>query len=376
MNRRTKILLAAMIPLAFFPYCKRKEPDKPARPEPRKPAKPPEPKPRTKPPDRPRPAEPPRVEPRKPRTDPGPLTKEQRKIFWGSPAERAPRKRAREAHFYVGNENELFLFQPYLKDLGGGYAGVGTDQAYLFIGWMRPEFSWLTDYDQAVVDLHWVHHAFFRKARTPHEFVELWSKTSAVEAEKTINERYAKHPRLKWFLRVYRKAQPEVHPRLRKVRRVMRKNGVDSYLTSRKIYRFVVKSIRRKRIRPMVADLRGPTSLKGVGEASRKLGVPVRLFYPSNAEEYWRWFPDGYRKNVLALNFDSKSIVIRTMTRSREKSQYTYHVQPALNFAAWIKLRRIGRIHQFKRRMVKRIRNAELFIADQPPPPGRKWQPR
>ena len=329
---------------------------------------------------RPRPPEPRPAKPRtpqgaRPRAE-GPLSKKQRDIFWGSPSERAPRKRAREGHYWVGNEWELYLYRDHLKNLGGGYVGVGSDQAYLFIGWMRPSFSWLVDYDEEVVDLQWVHHAFFRKAETPEAFVHFWSTRSKKQAVKIITEVYQQHPRLKAFLRVYRRAQPFVSPRLRRVRRAMSQRKIPCFLTDPAMYRYVAKSIEDGRVRPMVADLRGPKGLVGVGESARKLGVPIRAFYLSNAEEYWKRFPKQYIANVFALNYDEKSLILRTRTRSREQSTYNYHVQPAENFKAWLRSPAGYRVTRIKARQLKKVKNAGLFLADIEPPAPRKPRPR
>ena len=89
-----------------------------------------------------------------------PLPKAQKEIFWGSPEDAKPRvlggvtKKQYNRHYVTSNEGHLDLFYPTLKNLGGGYAGVGTDQAYLFIGWQRPTLAWLTDYDPVVGSVH------------------------------------------------------------------------------------------------------------------------------------------------------------------------------------------------------------------------------
>ena len=75
---------------------------------------------------------------------PGPLTAADKKAFWGSLEDPVPAKRNAKSkdkenkHFLYCDERGLHVFYPHIKDLGGGYMGVGSDQAYLFIGWQRP----------------------------------------------------------------------------------------------------------------------------------------------------------------------------------------------------------------------------------------------
>ena len=98
---------------------------------------------------------------------PVPLTATQRAIFHGSPEDpRAQRldgidKRLTGAHYLAGDEWHMDVFYKHLRKVrGGGYVGVGTDQAYLLMGWTRPELAWLIDYDSWVHYIHRAHAVF------------------------------------------------------------------------------------------------------------------------------------------------------------------------------------------------------------------------
>src|SRR5690606_20452462 len=73
------------------------------------------------------------------------------------------------------------------------------------------------------------------------------------------------------------------------------------------------------RIRALRGNLKGPTTLYGIGEAARKMGVPIRVFYPSNAEEYKLFRPYGpqFTKNLRNLPVDDRSLVLRTISIQR-----------------------------------------------------------
>ena len=119
----------------------------------------------------------------------GPLTEAQRAILFGSPEDEVPRKRDgilgmhEEEHYITGNERTLDLFHPHIADVGGGYLGVGTDQAYLFIDWARSDVAWLVDYDAEVQVVHELYRRFFAAAATPDEFLALWSKDGRASAK-------------------------------------------------------------------------------------------------------------------------------------------------------------------------------------------------
>jgi hypothetical protein len=65
------------------------------------------------------------------------------RVFFGSPEDPKPAHRARDSHYWVGNECALHGFYQDIKGLGGGYIGIGSDQAYLLLGWARPRLAWL-----------------------------------------------------------------------------------------------------------------------------------------------------------------------------------------------------------------------------------------
>jgi hypothetical protein len=127
----------------------------------------------------------------------GPLTEAQKAIFWGStedaPAEKllATEERLEGRHYPTCDEWNIHLFEPKVRDLGGGYLGVGTDQAYLFIGWQRPHLAWLFDYDPWVKHIHKTYHIFFEEAETIDEFIALWAKKNRKTSRKLLKEKLA-----------------------------------------------------------------------------------------------------------------------------------------------------------------------------------------
>ena len=52
----------------------------------------------------------------------------------------------------------------------------------------------------------------------------------------------------------------------------------------------------------------------GIADAARRMGVPVRIIYFSNAEEYFKAYTPAFRNNVTALPADEKSLVLRTVS--------------------------------------------------------------
>jgi len=268
---------------------------------------------------------------------PAPLTAAERAIFWQSPEDppaevRNTMKKENEGqHFLTCDEWNLHLFAPHLKNLGGGYAGVGTDQAYLFIGWQRPSLAWLTDYDPWVVRMHKIYAALFRAADSPQAMRKLWQPKGRADARAAIQARWPQDPELPKLLAIYDGYRVLVSRRLERASDDLREAKVASWLTDADTYSYVRALIEAGRVRPMLANLLETRALRGIGDVGRKLGVPLRTLYLSNAEEYWA-YPQSYRDNIAALHFDASSWIARTMAAKPTNRDYRYNLQPALAF--------------------------------------------
>jgi hypothetical protein len=272
---------------------------------------------------------------------PPPLTEEHKALFWGSkedpPAEHRGGVTPREAdkRYLAGNEKTLYAFYEDIKDLGGGYVGVGSDQAYLFIGWAKPELAWLVDYDEAVVTIHGVYRSFFLDKDTPQELVALWGKGGFEDGTAAID---AQNPpaRAKKLKRLYGRHKGWINRRVQHQLKRMAEAKIPSFWTDQEQYDYIRELYRRERIRPMLANLLESKGLKGVAQAAKELDVPVRIFYVSNAEQYWNGYTRQFRANVQALPVDDKSILLRTLLIWDVNGDYRYNVQPLANYQDWL----------------------------------------
>ena len=306
------------------------------------PAAEPEPEPEPEPAAEPEPEPAPEPEPEPDPSVRGPLTEAQLEILFGSVEDEAPdhrggvTKEQENRHYLAGNEWSLEIYYPILKDIGGGYVGVGTDQAYLFMSWARPEIMWLVDYDPAVMQIHELYRIFFAAKKTPEEFMALWDKPARAEALEILQAAAPNERRFKTLKRWYLGYRTWIYRRLKRVARGMKKAKVPSYLTDQEHYEFVQQMLEQRRVRPMVVNLLDKKGLRGVGEAAEKLGVPIRMLYLSNAEEYWPRYPKSYRKIMAQLPFADDAIIVRTLLIWEVNKDYRYNVQPAANYVEWL----------------------------------------
>jgi hypothetical protein len=250
-------------------------------------------------------------------------------------------------HYVAGNERDIAVYREHVKDLGGGYLGVGTEQAYLFIGWQRPELAWLVDYDPYVVWTHDVYFAFLAHAATPDEFMALWEQRAAALG---FLEQAYEGVRLKRARKIYTMYRGWIAKRLRALRDSHRGSGQPSFLWEQGDYDAVRRAVAEGRVRPMLANLLERGAVLEIGQAARELGVPIRVLYLSNAEEYWKRYERQFRANVAALPFDERSLVVRTLLTWHVNMDYRYDLQPAQTYLRWLAADWVRNVYDVTRR--------------------------
>jgi len=314
----------------------------------------------------------------------GPLTEAQVEILFGTAEDDAPEHRGgvtavrEDKHYLAGNERTLQAYYPVIKDVGGGYVGVGTDQAYLFMSWARPEIAWLVDYDPAVVEVHELYRLFFEAAATPEEFLALWDKPKREEALAILQAGAPDEREFKTLRRWYLGYKGWIYRRLQAVTRTMEKAEIPSYLTDQEHYDFVKQMLAQKRVRPMVVNLLETKGLEGITKASTELGVPIRLLYLSNAEEYWPRYPRSYRQTMSALPFHEHALVLRTLLIWQVNTDYRYNVQPAQNYVLWLAQPYIDDVyditHDRPKAQAEGINFFETSGSPEESPSAKRWQ--
>lgn len=274
------------------------------------------------------------AEPEPPPRALGPLSPELRERLLAIRADPPPPATTRNRHYFVSNENQHHLWRDAVSGLGGIQIGVGTEQNYLLAGWSRPEVLVLLDFDQWVVDLNWVYGLVFEHSASPDELIDAWRYRSRERVRGWIHERWPEPPELWRKLRAFEKARPEVHARLERLRQRHQKLGVPSFVDDQAEYDYVAGLWRLGRAISVRGNLVEATTLADVAAFAERAQLPVRVLYLSNAEDYFDYGTGSYRRNVLGLPFDAKSVVLHT--KPRDGSYYRYLAQSADNYRAWI----------------------------------------
>lgn len=264
-------------------------------------------------------------------------------------ADPPPPALTRNNHYWVSNEYRHDFYRETITDLGGVYVGVGADQNYLLAGWAKPEVLVLMDFDGAIPRLHRVYRLVFRAAETPEAFVAAWDEKNTAEVEGWIASEHGDGDEAKALRKAFRAARKSVHARLRWTLRAYGKRGVSTWLDDASQYGWIRQLWADGRVFPVRGDLTGAQTMRDIGAAARAAGLPVRLVYLSNAEQYFEYGTD-FRANFAGLPFDDRSVVLHTLANgkfAKADGHYHYAWQSGLDFQAHLqdpKMRKIMKL--------------------------------
>ena len=105
------------------------------------------------------------------------------------------------------------------------------------------------------------------------------------------------------------------------------------------------------RITILKGDMLAKNTMQGIGAAARALGVTIRVYYPSNAPEFWPHSAQ-YKNNVIALPFDERSVVLQTLSGvqpgfgQKKKGYWHYNAQAGLMQQDLMRRREVGSMRQ------------------------------
>ncbi len=237
--------------------------------------------------------------------------------------------------YLTTNEPRGYVWHAYIRDIGGAYVGIGSDQSYAFIAVARSRWAWVMDYDPRVVQNHLRLRAFILASPTPADFVALFAPEGKRRALAILDEAYADDPRLGILRWGYVATREDLHPYFvaqRKPSRRQRMAGKPmGWLRDPEAYRYIRTMFEQGRIAIKAGDLLMDGAMQQMGAAAHELGVPVRIYYTSNAPTAWGGqITPAYRRNVLALPFDVESLVLQTTDGGGsllQKTKWHHNVQ-------------------------------------------------
>lgn len=262
-----------------------------------------------------------------------------------------PEALTRQMHFITSDEKRHDYFRKSIEDLGGVLVGVGTDQNYTLAAWAHSEILILMDFDDLIPSLHRAYRVAFLNAKTPRDFLNMFSPSKQETMIKLLEAEYTKEKQRKRSVWAYTYSRRKIFERLPRVRERYNSLGVPTFLNNQSHYTYIATLYRAGRVFMVRGDLTGDKTMRDIARILKHLNRTVRVFYISNCEQYFE-FNEFFRKNMRRLPVDKKSVLLRTRAwrgvteNGKERIHYTYITQPYENYRAWLKRTWVKNVHQ------------------------------
>lgn len=214
--------------------------------------------------------------------------------------------------YVIPNETRNWLFKNYVKNLGGGYVGVASDANYSYIAHARSQWVWLYDFDIKIVNYHRLLKPLILASTTPDELMKHFSPYREQKTLNKIIHYYKNHPQLDIMKQVFAEYREDIYKHLYIIQRPRTHYENLGWMRSQKAYHHIHLLHKYNRISISPGDMLKDKTIRAIGKSARELGVIVRIYYPSNAEEFWQ-YSEIHKKNILSLPFDNKSIIVSTL---------------------------------------------------------------
>lgn len=214
--------------------------------------------------------------------------------------------------YVITNEHRHYLLAPYVKNLGGAYVGVAAEANYSLMAHAKSRYAWLFDFDIVIVRLHMNIKALVKRAETPRDFVQFFAPNKSKEVYAILQEEYPNHPDMDGLKGVYTKFREKLYSHYKAISQPSATFKDFGWLRNKEAYHYIRTMFLQNRIVIKPGDMLKDKTMRSIAKAVRKTGIPIRIYYPSDAEEHYE-FNDHYKKNVLSLPFDEASIAIRSI---------------------------------------------------------------
>ncbi len=267
-----------------------------------------------------------------------PICDEEVRASWGPNLARGGRATTtcRDPFPYVkANEGRTHVWAPFITNLGGAYLGVASDQNYSLIAAARSELAFLMDYDPRVVALHRRLRALILHSETPEAFIARFAPEAQRDSLAILDRVYAETPDLLALKAGFRANREELHAYYQaQLDRPPRGQPADFGWLRPDHYAYIRALYLQDRIIPIKGDLMGERTITAVATAVRAADLPLRIVYLSNAPTAWGGqITPGYRRNLLALPLDDRSVVLQTTNGGgfRQNGYWHYNIHAGLH---------------------------------------------
>lgn len=266
-------------------------------------------------------------------------------------------------HYPISNEFRHDLWFEHVRDLGGAFVGVGTDQCYTLAAVQNASMIWVVDFDPLVPVIHRLYAVLVPASESPEALVARFAEENETATVELLRAQLGESEDADGVVQAFRRNRARMFPYLRRVLRNRPEGTAASWLSDPSLYARVRALHRAGRVVARNGDVTAEGALRAVGRVARELDVSVRVVYFSNAEQFFPYTAD-FRANLEGLPTDERSIVLRTF---RERGipyprgdRWHYVVQPIADMQARI----VENGYRHSRQFVRDLMHARRSVGE------------
>lgn len=216
-------------------------------------------------------------------------------------------------HYITSNENRLDLFYPYIRNQGGIFLSVGTDQNLTLMSWAQSTGGILIDRDAFAVLTNRLHVYALKSSLTYAAFRDFWSDAARVKAAARLTQPSISDTDLSHFMDLVGHPRGIAY-RLRRLENIAQKTGVENFTVSAKLFNHLKHMAAANAILVLRGDLTGHTTMPKLAAQLKLAHLPVSLVYLSNIEDY-PMDTGALRRNLGNFAMNDEALLLRTLNR-------------------------------------------------------------
>lgn len=243
-------------------------------------------------------------------------------------------------YYYRSNELRHDLLADDLRGRGGAVVGVGPDQLYTMAALSSAELIVGSDYDARIPALHRLYGVLVPRSERAEDLIEHFAPEREEETLTLLRAELAQGDDQP--VRMFERLRQDLYEYLQRQHARAYRTAPTTWMAESTYYDHVRDLFRAGRVVARTGDLTGTSTVRAIGAALHELGIPMRVLYLSNADQFFR-YTDDFITNIEALPTDEKTIVVRSIRNPQlpnaHRDRWHYIVQEHADFLERLKLR-------------------------------------
>ena len=220
-------------------------------------------------------------------------------------------------------EVDIDLWHAVARDRRGALVASAPVPAYVLATWARSELVFVVA-DRAAASFHELFGALLLGSSGPEHFLGLWHEATRGEARALIEKHAASGADRRRLLKTYKETRWRAHRRLAALAKRLGGAGRPFFGNDADHYAHLVRLWRTGRVKSLRGDPSGTRAWADIGSVAKRAAIPVRVVHLASWEDRLGYGEGRFRRNLLGLPLDDRSVVLRARSQPDKTLLYVY----------------------------------------------------